>query len=64
MGRNMTPEGMKAKKTSFKISEVRAAITRHDALLAEIFSENYDRAIDRRPPNLACDYEYDHHGWD
>jgi hypothetical protein len=46
MGRNMTPEGMKAQKTAFKISEVRAAITRHDALLADIFNENYERAID------------------
>jgi hypothetical protein len=46
MGRNVTPEGMRAQKQAFRVSETRAVIERFDARLAEIFQENYERAID------------------
>jgi hypothetical protein len=46
MGRNVTPEGMKAQKSAFQISKVRAVIEKFDRRLAEIFHENYERAID------------------
>ena len=46
IGRNTTPEAMRAQKNAFKISELKAVIKTHDEKLAEIFSENYERAID------------------
>ncbi|WP_315741552.1 MULTISPECIES: hypothetical protein [unclassified Bradyrhizobium] len=46
MSRNMTTDGMRAQKAAFRISEVRSAVERFDKRLAEIFNENYERAID------------------
>jgi hypothetical protein len=46
LGRHVSPTGKRSQKDAFRISEVKTAVKNHDARLAEIFDENYERAVD------------------